>query len=465
MLRRSDPASPRHARAVVRRCAVVAAVLVSATATVAPRIAAQPFSQVPQRGTGTVVLRAARVVDGTGAAPIANGVVVVTDDRIVAVGTEASVRIPAGARRIDLGDATLLPGFIDLHVHLMGRALEDDGSTDAAVKDYPGFAAIAGAEHARRTLLGGFTSVRMVGAGGFEDVGLRKAIEAGYAIGPRIQTAGHSLGITGGHCDENNYKPGLFDGSPMTGIANGPDEVRAAVRYQVKYGADAIKTCATAGVLSGGDAPVGVLQYRLEELQAMVDEAGKMGRKVAAHAHGTEGIKVAVRAGVATIEHGSFLDEEGARLMAERGTVLVPTLMAGEAVLRAADAGDMPPYIAEKARAAAAAMRVGIRRAKAAGTPIALGTDAGVGRHGENAHEFTLMVEWGGLTPMEAIVAGTSAAAKVLGWDSRVGTLAAGRLADIVAVPGDPTRDVKALERTTFVMKGGVVFKGEGAVR
>ncbi len=444
------------------------ALLVTALASVIPGTSplhAQPFQQIPTAGSGTVVLRAARIIDGTGAAPITNGVIVVTDDRIVAVGRESDVRIPSGARRIDFGDATLLPGFIDMHVHLIGRALEDEGSSESAVKDYPGFAAIVGAEHARRTLLGGFTSVRQVGAGGFEDIGLRKAIEAGYVPGPRIQAAAHSLGITGGHCDENNYKPGLFDGSPKTGIANGVEEVRAAVRYQVKYGADVIKTCATAGVLSGGDAEVGVPQYTSEELEAMVQEATKLGRKVAAHAHGTEGIKIAVRAGVASIEHGSFLDEEGARLMAERGSYLVPTMMAGEAVLRAADAGEMPPYIAIKARAAATAMKNATKLAVAAGTPIALGTDAGVGRHGENAHEFALMVEWGGLTPMQAIVAGTSSAAKLLGWDSRLGTLQTGKLADIVAVPGDPLRDVSALENVSFVMKGGVVFKGEGAVR
>lgn len=421
--------------------------------------------RIPTAGTGTVVLRAARVIDGTGAAPIANGVVVVTDDRIVAVGPEASVRIPAGARRVDLGDATLLPGFIDLHVHLLGREIEDPKAAEQATRDYPGMSAIIGAEHARRTLLAGFTSVRQVGAAGFEDIGLRKAIADGFVPGPRIQAVGHSLGITGGHCDENNYRPGLFDRGPEGGIANGVEEVRAAVRYQVKYGADAIKTCATAGVLSAGEAPVGVQQYTYEELKAMVDEATKIGVKVAAHAHGAEGIKVASRAGVASIEHGSFLDEEGARLMKANGTVLVPTLMAGEAVLRAADAGLMPPYIAEKSRAAAAAMRNAIRIAKAAGTPIALGTDAGVGKHGQNGHEFTLMVEWGGLTPMEAIVAGTSSAARVLGWESRVGTLAAGRLADIVAVPGDPLRDVEVLERVSFVMKNGVVFKGPGAVR
>ncbi|MBA3853871.1 MAG: hypothetical protein C0503_05615 [Gemmatimonas sp.] len=436
--------------------AVLAFLAVSTTA------AAQ---QYPTRGTGTVVLRAARVIDGTGAAPIQNGVVVVTDDRIVAVGAASAVRIPAGARTLNLGDVTLLPGFIDLHVHLIGREVEDAGAQTSATRDYPGFLAALGTEHARLTLMAGFTSARMVGAPGFQDVGLRAAIDAGYVPGPRLQVAGHSLGITGGHCDENNFRPGLFDGTPETGIADGVDEVRRAVRYQVKYGADVIKTCATAGVLSGGTQGIGASQYSVEELEAMVNEARTLGRKVAAHAHGTEGIKRAVRAGVASIEHGSFLDEEGARLMAERGTYLVPTLMAGEAVERAAAAGALPPYVAEKARAAAAAMRNAIRIAKAAGTPIALGTDAGVGRHGQNGHEFTLMVQWGGLTPMESIVAGTSSAAKVLGWEDRIGTLRAGLLADIVAVPGDPLRDVTALERPSFVMKGGVVFRGEGAPR
>ena len=422
-------------------------------------------AQIPTAGTGTVVLKAARIIDGTGAAPITGGVIVVTNDRIVAIGPERSVQIPAGARRVDLGDATLLPGFIDMHVHLLGREIEDAGAFDASVRDYPGFAAVLGAEHARRTLMAGFTTVRMVGAGGFEDVGLRKAIDGGHIAGPRIQTAGHALGITGGHCDENNFRPGLIDGTPQTGIADGVDEVREAVRYQVKYGADVIKTCATAGVLSGGTQSIGASQYSLEELTAMVEEARKLGRRVVAHAHGTEGIKLATQAGVASIDHGSFLDVEGARLMAARGTYLVPTMMAAEAVLRAADAGTMPEYVAVKARAAAAAMQNATRIAKAAGVMIALGTDAGVARHGQNGHEFTLMVAWGGLTPMEAIVAGTSSAAKLLGWEDRVGTLAVGRFADIVAVPGDPTRDVTALERTSFVMKGGVVFKGEGAIR
>lgn len=424
-----------------------------------------PAQQLPTAGRGTVALQAARIIDGTGAAPIQNGIVVITDDKIVAVGPAASVRIPSGARRVNLGDVTLMPGFIDMHVHLIGREIEDPGAFEASVKDYPGFATSLGVEHARRTLMGGFTSVRMVGAPNFEDVGLRNAINAGYIPGPRIATAGHSIGITGGHCDENNYRPGLIDGSPETGIADGTEEVRRAVRYQVKYGADVIKTCATAGVLSGGTQGIGASQYSLEELSVMVEEARKLGRKVVAHAHGTEGIKLAVQAGVASIDHGSFLDEEGARLMAERGTYLVPTMMAAEAVLRAADAGAMPPLVADKARAAAAAMQNATKIAKRNGVKIALGTDAGVGRHGQNAHEFTLMVEWGGLTPMEAIVAGTKSAADLLGWSDRIGSIEAGKLADLVAVPGNPLNDIRAIETVSFVMKGGVVFKGEGAVR
>jgi imidazolonepropionase-like amidohydrolase len=219
-----------------------------------------------------------------------------------------------------------------------------------------------------------------------------------------------------------------------------------------------IKTCATGGVLSEGDA-VGATQYTYEELKAMVDEATKLERKVAAHAHGTEGIKIAVRAGVASIEHGSFLDEEGARLMAQKGTFLVPTLAAGEAAERAAKSGALKGLRAEKALAAAQAMRTSVKLAVANKVPIALGTDAGVAPHGANGHEFTLMVEWGGLTPMQSIIAGTSNAAKLLGWDRNVGTLTSGKWADVVAVPGDPIADIKVMEKPVFVMKNGVVYK------
>jgi imidazolonepropionase-like amidohydrolase len=273
-----------------------------------------------------------------------------------------------------------------------------------------------------------------------------------------MMAAGHAIGITGGHCDENGYKPGLADGGIKNGIANGPEEVRAAVRYQVKYGADVIKTCATGGVLSEGDA-VGATQYTYEEMKALVDEATKLGRRVAAHAHGTEGIKIAVRAGVTSIEHGSFLDDEGAKMMADRGTYLVPTLMAGEGVEKLAKSGVLKGLIAEKALAAAAAMRNGIRIAKQHNVKIAFGTDSGVIPHGTNGHEFTLMVEWGGLSPMESIMAGTINAATLLGWEKNVGSLEPGKFADIVAVPGDPLKDIHKMESTTFVMKGGVIYK------
>ena len=410
----------------------------------------------------TVVLRAARLIDGTGAPAVSDAVVVVAGDRIVAAGKAGAIAIPAGARTIDLGDATLLPGFIDAHTHIIGRPLSDPRSDLAAVKDYPGYAAIVGVANARKTLMAGFTSIRVLGSPDFDDMALRAAIDAGTVPGPRIEAAGHSFGITGGHCDENGYKPGMMDADYRTGVADGVDEVRKAVRYQVKYGADVIKICATGGVLSEGDA-VGATQYTLEEMKAVVDEARKLDRKVAAHAHGTEGIKLAVQAGVASIEHGSFLDEEGAKMMAQRGTYLVPTLSAGEFTENAAKSGRLTGLRAQKALAAAAAMRNAIRVAMKNKVPIALGTDAGVGDHGANGHEFTLMVNWGGMTPMQAIVAGTSSAAKLLGWDTRVGTVAAGKLADVVAVPGNPLSDVTLLEKPSFVMKNGVVYKQRGA--
>ena len=411
--------------------------------------------------TGTVVIRAARLIDGTGTPAIQNGVVVVTNDRIVAVGASGRVTIPAGARTIDLGDATLLPGFIDAHTHVIGRTLGDPEGDVAAVKDFQAYGAILGVGNAERTLLAGFTSIRNVGAPNFDDLALRKAINDNRIRGPRMQTAGHSLGITGGHCDENAYRPGLFDKGIEEGIANGPAEVRAAVRYQIKYGADVIKTCATGGVLSEGDA-VGTTQYDFDELKAMVDEATKHERRVAAHAHGAEGIKIATRAGVTSIEHGSFLDAEGARLMREHHTWLVPTLMAGEAVERYAKSGVLKGLRAEKALAAAAAMRNAVKVAVANQVPIALGTDAGVIPHGTNGHEFTLLVEWGGLKPMDAIVAGTFNSAKVLGWEKNAGSLTAGKWADVVAVPGDPLADIRRMESTVFVMKGGVIHKSPG---
>jgi imidazolonepropionase-like amidohydrolase len=413
----------------------------------------------PPVGKGTVVLRAARMIDGTGAAPITNAVVIVTNNEITAVGDAKAVSIPANAKVIDLGDVTLLPGFIDAHTHLVGRVLGDPEGEMSTVKDYDSFDTILGVLHARDTLLAGFTSVRNVGASGrFDDMALRKAINEGWTIGPRMETAGHAIGITGGHCDENGFRPGIAEQSTLDGVADGPEEIRKAVRLQIKYGADVIKTCATGGVLSEGDA-VGATQYTYEELKALVDEANKLDRKVAAHAHGTEGIKIAVRAGVSSIEHGSFLDEEGARMMAEHGTFLVPTMMAGEAVERAAKNGVLKGLRAEKGLAAGAAMRRATKIAVANKVQIALGTDAGVIPHGTNAREFVLLVEFGGLSNMQAIQAGTMNGAKLLGWDMHVGSLATGKWADIVAVSGDPLKDIHAMEKVTFVMKNGVIYR------
>ena len=442
-------------RKVISLLALFACLVVSSPGQTQPR-GAKPE---PTEGKGVMVIHAARLIDGTGAAPISNAIIVVTDNKITAAGSSAAITAPAGAKVINLGDVTLLPGFIDAHTHLVGRVLGDPEGDNASVRDYESMGAILSVAHARDTLMAGFTSVRNVGAAGrFDDMALRKAINDGWLPGPRMQTAGHALGITGGHCDANGFRPGLLDPGIQDGVANGAEEIRAAVRYQIKYGADVVKTCATGGVLSEGDA-VGATQYSFEELKALVDEANKLDRKVAAHAHGTEGIKLAVRAGVSSIEHGSFLDEEGARMMKEHGTFLVPTLSAAEAVERAAKTGILKGLRAEKALAAAAAVRRGVKLAVANKVQIALGTDAGVVPHGSNAHEFVLMVEWGGLTPMESILAGTRNAAQLLGWEKNLGTLSGGKWADIVAVEGDPLADIHNLQKVVFVMKNGVIYK------
>lgn len=420
------------------------------------QINAQIGATGEKKGKGIVAIKAAQIIDGTGAAPIKNGVIIVTDDKITAIG--ANLQIPSGAKVIDLGNTTLLPGFIDAHTHLIMRVLGDPEGGNARFRDYDSMAAILGVGHAEKTLMAGFTTVRNVGAPNFDDLALRKAINDGWIIGPRMITAGHSIGITGGHCDENGFKPGVADGDYKTGIADGVDQVRAAVRYQIKYGADVIKTCATGGVLSEGDA-VGVTQYSYEELKVLVEEAEKHERKVAAHAHGTEGIKIAVRAGVASIEHGSFLDEEGAKMMAQKGTYLVPTLIAGETVEKLAKSGVLKGLRGEKALAAAAAMRHAVKIAIANKVKIALGTDSGVYQHGLNGHEFTLLVDWGGMRPLDAIVAGTLNSAKLLGLDKTIGTLTVGKYADIVAVQGNPLENIKTMENAVFVMKNGVVYK------
>ncbi len=404
----------------------------------------------------SIAIRVGTLIDGSGGPPVRNVVVLVEGDRITRVG--ANVNVPRGAEVIDLSAYTVLPGLIDAHVHLVGRHIGEGWNwEDAAVRDLPQESAIRGVRNARLTLEAGFTTVRNVGAADFGDVALRNMIDAGVVPGPRMLVAAHSLGITGGHCDRNGYVPGLFEPGVERGIADGPDAVRAAVRYQIKYGADLIKTCATGGVLSEGD-EAGVQQYTLEELSAMVEETAKLNRVVAAHAHGTEGIKVAVAAGVASIEHGSILDEEAVALMRERGTYLVPTLMAGYAVERQAKEGVLSGLRAEKALYIAPLMRRSFRMAVDGGVNIAFGTDAGVFPHGTNAGEFSLMVE-NGMSPMTALVSATSTAAKLLGVSEDRGSITAGKLADIVAVPGNPLEDIRVMERVMFVMKGGAVVK------
>jgi imidazolonepropionase-like amidohydrolase len=412
-------------------------------------------AQAPER---VVAVRAGRLIDGTGSTPATNVVILIRNDRIVEVGP--NVRIPRGAETIDLSAYTVLPGFIDAHTHLTGIVLGEPGWENDAVRETAADAALRGAKHARQTLMAGFTTVRNVGAGGFADVALRDAINRGDIPGPRMQVAAHSLGITGGHCDRNGFNPELdqFLGIE-TGQADGPEAIRRSIRYQVKFGADVIKICATGGVLSEGDS-VGVQQYTDAEFRAVVEAAHMVERRVAAHAHGNAGIKAATRAGVHSIEHGSILDEEAIRLMMEHGTFLVPTLMAGEAVEQLVHDGRLAGERADKALAIAPIMRRSFRAAVAGGVSVALGTDAGVMPHGHNGHEFTLMVA-NGMTPMQAIVAGTANAARLLGWEAHVGQVQSGGFADLVAVAGDPLANVAVLETVPFVMKGGTVVKDE----
>ncbi len=422
-----------------------------------------PVSLLAQQPSPITAIKAGSLIDGSGGAPVKNAVVLVQGERITAAG--AGVAIPAGATVIDLTGFTLLPGFIDAHVHLAGRTIGDGDWQHSLLTNSPAQLALIGAAHAQQTLEAGFTTVRVVGSAHMGDLALRNAINAGWLPGPRIVGAGISLGIRGGHCDETDgYWPGALhhEGGIEDGVANGPEEVRDAVRYMVKYGADVIKICATGGVLSPTDS-AGAQQYSEDEMRVIVETARLLDRRVAAHAHGTAGIKAAVRAGVTSIEHGSILDDEAVRLMKEHGTYLVPTLLAGYTVDSMARAGALPPAVAAKAIAIAPRMQQSFRLALAGGVRIALGTDAGVMRHGTNAREFELMVRYG-MTPAQAIQAGTLAGATLLGREADVGSLVAGKYADVVAVKGDPLQDITLLQHVDFVMKGGKVFKQNGQV-
>ena len=384
---------------------------------------------------------------------LADQTLVIEDGRIISAGAAAEAKIPADAVRIDLPNATVLPGLIDAHTHLtMDPKFGYEGLGISVPRE-----TLTGAKNARLTLLAGFTTVRNVGASGFSDVALRDAINAGDVPGPRMLVSGPPLSITGGHCD-NNLLPFEYH-AVGDGVADGIAGVQHKVRENIKYGADLIKVCATGGVLSKGDDPQ-ASQYTLEEMKAIVADAHRLGRKVAAHAHGAQGILWASEAGVDSIEHGSYIDDAAIADMKKNGTYLVPTLYLGDWLIENAERNHVPDFLSGQGQEVMPAARKNIAHAFASGVKVAFGTDAAVYPHGLNAHEFAVMVKLG-LTPLQAIQAATVNAADLLGWSGKVGSLEPGAWADIVAVDGDPVKDVTTLERVKFVMKGGEVVKNE----
>ncbi len=409
------------------------------------------LAQAPQKET--VLIKAGRLVDVRNGRVLTDQAILIEGDRIKEVGPAQAVssHAPASARVIDLSNSTVLPGLIDCHTHL---------TFDPNHTGYAGLSisipreALYGAKNAKVTLEAGFTTVRNVGAGGYSDVALRDAIEAGDVPGPRIDAAGPGIGVTGGHFDNSLLAPEFH--FSRESIADGLPAVMAKVREEVKYGADVIKISATGGVLSKGDSPEAT-QFSDEEIRAIVIEAHRLGRKVAAHAHGAAGIKQAVLAGVDSIEHGSFIDDEAIRLMKEKGTYLVPTVYLMDWFVENYQRMRVPEFMVEKAKIVMPAARQNIARAFKAGVKVAFGTDAAVYPHGLNAREFAVMVKLG-LTPMQSIQAATVNAADLLGWSDRIGSIEAGRFADIIAVSGDPLTDVSVLEHVAFVMKGGQVI-------
>src|SRR3954465_12885070 len=410
----------------------------------------------------TIALKAARMFDGKSKTLLQNAVVIVQGDKIVDAG--ANLSVPNDAKAVELGDVTISPGFMDAHTHL---TLDYTGNfnerrlaqLDPNVSEHP----LKATTFARTTVEAGFTTVRdvgsrFVGSTEFVDVALRNAINKGYVVGPRMLVATYGIGATGGHFDSTaGFRDKLFGKEPdySEGIADGPDAIRKAVRFEIKNGADVIKAAVSGGVLSLTD-EVDTPQFTPAEIAALVDETHRLRKKIAVHCHGDQAAKDAIEAGVDSIEHGSFLKPETLQLMKTKGTFLTPTLMASEWVLAKLDS--YPPLLQAKGKAAGAARTEMFRNAVKLGLKIGFGTDAGVYPHGQNAKEFKLMVDLG-MPPIEALRAGTSADADLLGISAKVGTLEKGKLADIVAMPGDPTTDITATERVSFVMKEGKVVK------
>jgi imidazolonepropionase-like amidohydrolase len=410
----------------------------------------------------TTVLKAARLFDGKGTALVTPGLVVVSDGKILAVGANAAV--PAGAEVIDLGDATLLPGFIDAHTHETGMNSDDWKQRDLDQLQKPiAEQALDATSNVRVTLMAGFTTVRDVGSHDYLDVGLRNAIRDGKVPGPRMLVSVYAIGATGGHCDgSDGFREGLFgkETGPAQGVINGADQARYAVRLMHKYGANVIKTCASGGVLSPTD-DVDTPQLTQEELNAIVEEAHALRLKVATHCHGAEAAKRAVRAGVNSIEHGTFLDDEALEMMKQHGTYLVPTLMAVQGLQEQLDRGSyIPPAISIKAQMAIANIRKTFQKALTKGVNIGLGTDAAVYPHGRNAEEFHQMVDMG-MKPIDALKAGTSSVAELLGLADKIGTLEPNKIADVVAVPGNPVESIRQTEKAFFVMKEGVIYRND----
>ena len=402
----------------------------------------------------TVIL-AGKLLDVRTGDTLSNQAIVVEGDKIVSVGPMSAVKLSGNESRIELSNATLLPGLIDAHTHL---TFDPQFGYESLAISVPREALI-GAKNARVTLEAGFTTVRNVAASGYADVALREAINAGDVPGPRMLVSGPPLGITGGHCD-NNLLPFEYHATE-DGVADGIEQVQHKVREVIKYGADLIKVCATGGVLSKGDDP-NASQYTLEEMKAIVTDAHRLGRKVAAHAHGAQGVIWASEAGVDSVEHGHLMNDEAIAVLKKNGTYLVPTLYLMDWQRAHGAQANLPAFLKAKMELVSSVGKQNVQKAIKAGVKIGMGTDAAVYPHGLNAHELEVYVQLG-MTPLGAIQSATINDADLLGWKDKIGALEAGKWADIIAVDGDPLHDITVLQRVKFVMKGGQVVKNDYA--